>query len=92
MRRARADFASQQGDLALAEREQRAAIAQLQANDIPVDTAIARAELAAILDQRGDRAGARALLAQALPVLRNSVLPMENSRASAEVLAKKLKL
>ncbi len=89
--RVRAGFARMQGDLALAEREQRAAMARQVADKAtPVQLAAARAELAAILFDRGDRAEARTLLLQALPVLRDAVQPQEINRAAAEALAEKL--
>ncbi len=87
-----AAFARQRGDLAAAERDQREALARFEASALPVDIAIARAELAGIRFEQGDRAEARALLAQALPVLRDAVLPQEVNRAEAEVLARKLAL
>lgn len=90
-RRARADFARMQRDFELAEREQRGALAQLEAAGVlPVDVAIARAELAAILLARGVKPEARTLLDQALPVLRDALLPQEVSRAAAEELLKSL--
>ena len=85
LRRARAAFALDQGDAALAEAELRAAVAGFEAiNEQPVDLAIARSELAAVLLQRGDRSGARRLLDASLPVLRDTLLPDEVSRAAAE--------
>ena len=39
-----------------------------------------------------DKAEARTLLAQALPTLRDALLPQETSRAAAEALAKQLGL
>lgn len=91
VQRARAAFASMQGELGLAEREQRAAIAHFNAAGVlPVDLATARAELAAIRADRGDKAEARALLLQVMPILRDAMLPQENTRAAAEALAKKL--
>ncbi len=85
-----AAFARQRGDLAAAERAQREAVRQFQAGAVPVDLAIARAELAAIRFDRGDRAEARRLLGQALPIMRDSLLPQEVNRAEAEALARKL--
>ncbi len=93
MRRARADFALMQGDIALAERLQREAIAQLEAAAVlPVDLAIARAELAAILLAAGRRDAARASLGEALPILRASLLETEITRAAAEANARVLGL
>jgi hypothetical protein len=90
--RVNAGFARLRGDFAAAEREQDKAITQYQAGQNPVKTAIARAEMAAILAAQGKRNGARALLRQALPVLRGSVLPQELNRSAAESLAKQLGL
>lgn len=93
MRRARADFARMQGDLVLAERLQREAIEHLQANTVlPVNLAIARAELAAILLAADRPDDARASLREALPILRASLLETEVSRAEAEVNARLLGL
>lgn len=89
--RVRAAFAQRRGDVAQAERDQREAVARLEAAKVlPVDLAIARAELGGILYTRGDRAGARHQLDQALPILRDSVLPQEVNRAAAEILAARL--
>lgn len=91
--RARAGFARAQGNLALAEREQRAALARQTADKAtPLQVAEARAELAAILFDRGDLVEARKLLQQALPVLRGATLPQEINRAAADSLARKLGL
>lgn len=87
VRRARADFAAMRGEFERAEREQRAALAALEAAGVmAVDVAIARAELAGILAARGARPEARALLDRAMPVLREAVLPQEVHRAAAEKL------
>jgi serine/threonine-protein kinase len=89
--RAEASFARDSGDLAHAEATTHDAIRRLEASAaLPVDLAIARAELAAIRDVRGDKAQARALLRQALPVLREAVLAHETNRTAAESLAKQL--
>ncbi len=85
-----AAFARQRGDFAAAERDQREAVRRFEAGAVPVMLATARAELAAIRFERGDRAEARALLEQAMPVLRDAVLPLEVNRKQAEVLARKL--
>ena len=91
--RAEAAFARDSGDLAHAETAEREAIRRLEAGGaLPVDLAIARTELAAIRFDRGDKAEARTLLAQALPTLRDALLPQETSRAAAEALAKQLRL
>jgi tetratricopeptide (TPR) repeat protein/predicted Ser/Thr protein kinase len=90
-RRAQATFALLQGDLATAEREQRAALAAFEAAAVlPVDLAIAQAELAEIRARRGARGEARTLLDQALPVLRERLLPAEVCRAAAEALDRSL--
>jgi len=90
--RVNAGFARLRGDFAVAEREQDKAIAQYQAGQNPVKTGIAQAEMAAILAAQGKQNDARTLLQQALPVLRESVLPQELNRAAAESLAKQLGL
>ena len=91
--RSEASFARDRGELAQAEATQRDAIGKLEAaGALPVDLAGARAELAAIRFDRGDRGEARTLLQQALPVLRDAVLPQETTRAAAESLAKQLGL
>ncbi|GHC03410.1 serine/threonine-protein kinase [Thermomonas carbonis] len=82
-----ASFAQMRGDLPIAERNQRAAIARLMKSPNQSSLAIANAELAAIRVARGDKDEARALLAKALPVLRESVLPQEINRVDAEALA-----
>ena len=85
LRRARAAFALDEGDAALAESELRAAVAGFEAvKEQPVDLAITRSELAEVLLRRGDRPAARSLLEAALPVLRAALLPEEVSRAAAE--------
>ncbi|MFT4178361.1 MAG: protein kinase [Thermomonas sp.] len=90
MLRTRAALTRARGDLATAERDQRDALQRLEAGSQPIDTATARAELAAIRHQQGQDTDARALLAQALPVLRDAVLPQQADRAAAEALAKQL--
>jgi serine/threonine-protein kinase len=93
IRRARADFALMQGDIALAEQLQREAIERLEvAAVLPVDLAIARAELGAILLTAGRRDAARTSLSEALPILRASLLEGENTRAVAEANARLLGL
>jgi len=84
-------FAEVRGDLVTAERDLREAATRLEATHKPVDVAATRATLARICFQRGHRAEARQLLAQALPVLRESVLPTHVGRAEAERLARELK-
>lgn len=91
MHRARGAFALDRGDPALAERELRVAVAGFEANAAqPVDLAIARSELAAVLLRQHRRREARELLAQALPILRERLLPGEISRAAAEQSAARL--
>ena len=87
---ANAAFAQMQGRLAEAERDQRMALERLDSGAMPIDLADARARLADILAARGDRDQARQQLQQALPVMRESVLPQEIYRAAAETLAKRL--
>jgi len=85
VRRVRAAFALDQGDLAAAERELRAAVAGFEAGGaLPIDLAIAQSELATVLARRGARAEARNLLARALPVMRESLLPAQINLAAAE--------
>jgi len=63
----------------------RAVVAGFEANaEQPVDLAIARSELAAVLLRRREITAARNLLATALPVLRQALLPSEISRVAAE--------
>lgn len=86
-----ATFARIRGDLVAAERDQRDALGSVEANKMPAGViAINRAALAAVLAERGNRAEARRLLDQALPVLRETVLPQQVDRAIAEALAKQL--
>lgn len=87
-----AAFARMRGDLITADRIQREAVAKLQVAGNRFDVAAARAELAAIRSERGDKTEARSLLVLALPVLRDSVLPQQQDRADAEALAKQLGL
>jgi len=89
--RLQAAFEGMRGDQTAAERTQREAMRHFETGGVlPVDLAIARAELAGIRLARGDRAEARRLLGQALPVLRDALLPQEINRAAAEALAKHL--
>jgi len=89
--RLRAGFARLQGDLALAEREQRAALARQTADSAnPMSVAYARAELARIRFEQGHRQEARALLAQAMPLIRRSVSAQQVDRVAAETLAARL--
>ena len=90
-RRTQAAFDAARGDVAGAEREQRLALAAFDAAGVlPIDVAIARAELGAYLSLQGRHAEARTTLALALPVLRDALLPGEASRAEAERLAREL--
>lgn len=93
LHRARASFALDRGDVATAARELDIAVAGFEAGStLPIDLAITRSELAAVRLRQGDRAAARALLAQSMPVLREALLPQEISRAAAEDTAKSLGL
>lgn len=86
-----AAFSWMRGDLGDAEREQRDAVRILVAAKMSEDViAMARAELAGIRAQRGDKAEARALLGQALPVMRRMLLPQEINRSAAEILQRRL--
>ena len=78
------------GNLAAAVDRQREAVRRYQQNGSPPDIAIARAELAGYLSSQGNRKDARLLLAQALPILRQALLPQEESRAKAESLVRQL--
>ncbi|MCQ4166893.1 serine/threonine-protein kinase [Tahibacter harae] len=102
MRRARAAFALDQGDVALAARELEAAVKGFEAAAAqPVDLAIARSELAAArLRNAGlvaaplkdaERTAARTLLDTALPVLRETLMPTEISRVAAEKTDRELR-
>jgi serine/threonine-protein kinase len=93
MHRARGAFALDRGDIALAGSELRAAVAGFEAvGTQPVDLAVARSELAAVELRASRRAAAQVLLAQAMPVLREALLPGEVSRAAAERTAAALAL
>ena len=86
--RLRARFARMQGDLALAEREQRQALERQHKDKAnPMSVAFARAELAAILFERGDKVQSRKLLQEALPPMRASLEPGHVYRVEAEALA-----
>ncbi len=80
------------GGLAVAIDRQREAVRRYERNGSPPDLAIARAELAGYLSAQGKRAEARLLLAQALPVMRQSLLAQEEGRARAERLARELRV
>ena len=78
------------GDAASAERHQRDAVRRLLASASAVDVAVARAMLAGDLAARGDRKEARKLLDDALPVMREALLPGERNRIDAEALSSRL--
>jgi serine/threonine protein kinase len=78
------------GDAASAEQHQREALKRLQASASDVDVAIARAILADDVAARGDRKEARRLLDEALPVMREALLPGERNRIDAEALSTRL--
>jgi len=65
-------------------------LARVEASAIPIDIAVARAELAQDLIGSGSKAEARTLLAQALPVLREHFLPQHMNRAKFEAMARTL--
>jgi eukaryotic-like serine/threonine-protein kinase len=88
--RADAWFRRVRGDKAGSERIRRDVLARMLATKLPLDAAVGRAELAQDLAGNGKTAEARALLAQALPVLRENFLPQHMNRAKFEVLADKL--
>jgi serine/threonine protein kinase len=77
-------------DSVAAEQHQREAIRRLEASASAVDVAVARATLAEDVAARGARAEAKALMDQALPVMREALLPAERNRAQAEAFAKRL--
>jgi serine/threonine-protein kinase len=84
-RRARAGFALDRRDLARAERELQTAVDGFEKTKAPaIDLAIARSELAEVLLRQNRRVEARTLLAAALPVMREALLPTGVSRAAAE--------
>lgn len=102
IRRARASFALDQGDVALAITELEAAIKGFEATATsPVDLAIARSELAAARLRNiglvaaplkdAERTAARALLDTALPVLRETLMPTEISLLAAEKTDRELR-
>ena len=91
MRRARGALALTRGDLASAEREVREALVGFESLGVhSIDLAITRSELATILLRRGQPVPARALLQQALPILREQLLPTEVSRVAAERTAARM--
>lgn len=91
--RAKASLARLDGDLAAAEGLQRDAVEIWRRNaSSSVDLARAQSELAHIHFERDDTVQSRTVLAEALAVLREGVLPQEVKRAEAEALALKLGL
>jgi serine/threonine protein kinase len=89
--RLRGHFLSLQGELALAAAEVDAGLAFLQTHgSVPFDLAVMQAERARIHSLMEEPDQARALLREALPVLRAAVLPTEINRAEAERVAAKL--
>ena len=89
--RYRAAFAMMQNDLPRADHELTTALAAFETNDAPaIDLAITRSELANLRMRQGRRKEASTLLAQALPTLRDALLPTEVSRAAAEAVAAQL--
>jgi tetratricopeptide (TPR) repeat protein len=91
--RLRGHFLSLEGDLDGAAREVDAGLAMLKANDgVAFDIAVMQAERARLHALMGEPRKARVLLEEALPVLREAVLPSELNRAEAERLAAELGL
>lgn len=86
-----AAFARMRADLHTAEHSQREALRRLQDSGNAFEEAVARYELAAILVARGAHHEAAALLAQALPVMQQAVLPQQHELRSAMALAAQLK-
>ncbi|MBO9661689.1 serine/threonine-protein kinase [Dokdonella sp.] len=90
-RRSRAVFAMLRDDYATADREFAEALRVLEAIQIPPgDLATVRSERAELWRRQGRTAEARALLAQALPPLREAFLPNQVGRAGAERTAAQL--
>jgi serine/threonine-protein kinase len=87
-----AAFARMRGDLVIAEDRQREALRNVLLSGNPFEIAVARGELADIVAARGRSAEARSLLALALPVMRQSVLPTQTDLGAAEALAGRLGL
>ena len=93
MLRAESALAYLQGNLPAAERLQREGMEALRGKGAStVDLARAQVELARIHVGQGKHPEARELLGEALPVLREAVLPQEVRRAEAESLARQLTL
>ena len=68
----------------------REVLARMLATKLPLDAALGRAELAQDLAGSGKTAEAKALLAEALPVLREHFLPQHMNRAKFETMARTL--
>ena len=86
--RLRGYFLSLQGELSVAAAEVDAGLTFLQTHgSVPFDLAVMRAERARIHALMDEPEQARALLHEALPVLRAAVLPTEVNRAAAERVA-----
>ncbi len=88
--RSEAAFARREGDLAAAEYSLREAVRRHQAGVNAFELSAARCELADILAARGQRAEAVELLDQALPVMRQAVMPQQRDLKSAEDLFARL--
>jgi tetratricopeptide (TPR) repeat protein/tRNA A-37 threonylcarbamoyl transferase component Bud32 len=81
------------GDLELADRELNASrLMQVAAKALPLDLALIDVSRAGVAAARGDNDQARAILAPALDLLRDQVLPTERTRAEGERLALRLNL
>lgn len=91
MARVRGHLLGVQGDLDGAARALDAGIAHLQrSGGVAFDIASLQVERVRVHQLRGENSEARALLREALPVLRQAVLPTEVTRAMAERLAREL--
>jgi serine/threonine-protein kinase len=91
MARVRGHLLAQRGDLQAAAASLQAALAHLQRHGgVPFDIASVQVERARVHQLTGDASQARTVLAAALPVLRQTVLPSEVVRARAERLAREL--
>ena len=88
--RSEAWFRWLRGDKRGSERIRRDVLARILATKVPLDIAVARAELAQDLAGSGKNSEARGLLAQAVPVLREHFLPQHMNRAKFEALARTL--
>ena len=88
--RSEAWFRLLRGDRDGSERIRRNVLARILATKVPLDIAVARAELAQDLIASGKNAEARTLLAQALPILRQHFLPQHMNRAKFEAMARTL--